>query len=48
MGISDEHVQDMSKHYLTHFFRFFPFMYQFINIGQDIRPAFDKLSEEIV
>jgi hypothetical protein len=38
----------MSKHYLTHFFRFFPTMYQEINEGKDIRPAFERVSEEIV
>jgi hypothetical protein len=38
----------MSKHYLTHFFRFFPTMYEVINEGKDIRPNFDRVSEEIV
>jgi hypothetical protein len=38
----------MSKHYLTHFFRSFPTMYQDINVGKDIRPAFDRVSDEIV
>ena len=38
----------MSKHYLAHFFRFFPTMYQEINEGKDIRPAFERVSEEIV
>ena len=38
----------MSKHYLTHFFRFFPTMYEEINEGKDIRPTFDRVSEKIV
>ena len=38
----------MSKHYLTHIFRFFPIMYQEIYEGNDIMLAFDAVSEKIV